>query len=447
MLIHSCTALLEMAAILCDIQPGDEVIMPSFTFVSTANAFALRGATIRFVDIRPDTLNLDEHLIEPLITEKTRAIVPVHYAGVGCDMDAIMDLADQYRLLVVEDAAQGVNSTYKGRYLGTIGHLGTYSFHETKNVISREGGALVINDERFILCEAGPGHEVIMPSFAFVSVANAFHMQGATPVFVDIRPDTLNLDPDQVAQAVTDRTRVIVTPHYAGIGCDMEKILEIARDHDLLVVEDAANGFGARYGGRCLGTMGDLGILSFHETNNIICGEGGALLINKAHFFERAEIIREKGTNRSKFFRGEVDKYSWVDIGSSFLPSDLVAAFLFAQLEMADTIIAARSCLVAQYMEGLQKPADEGLIRLPQSPGDISGDSHIMFKSIKKQIAVPWIVCDAIGFRQIIHHGNPAQEQDRGVVPFVILFLEIIQYLIDHFHSLGEGMNAKQLRG
>ena len=206
-------------------------------------------------------------------------------------------------------------------------------------------------DMAAMLCNIRPGDEVIMPSFAFVSVANAFHMQGATPVFVDIRPDTLNLDANQVVRAVSDRTKVIVTPHYAGIGSDMETILEIARRHGLLVVEDAANGFGAGYDGKCLGTMGDLGVLSFHETNNIICGEGGALLINNERFVEKAEIIREKGTNRSKFFRGEVDKYTWVDIGSSFLPSDLVAAFLYAQLEMADTIIAARSRLIAKYMD------------------------------------------------------------------------------------------------
>ena len=234
-------------------------------------------------------------------------------------------------------------------------------------------------DMAAMLCEVRPGDEVIIPSFAFVSVANAFHMQGATPVFVDIRPDTLNLDADQVARAVTDRTQVIVTPHYAGIGCEMERILEIARYHGLLVVEDAANGFGAQYGGRCLGTIGDLGVLSFHETNNIICGEGGALLINNERFYEKAEIIREKGTNRSKFFRGEVDKYTWVDIGSSFLPSDLVAAFLFAQLEMVDNIIAVRSRLFAQYMAGLQGLADKGMVRLPHSHEDPADKSHIMY--------------------------------------------------------------------
>ena len=200
LLTHSCTAALEMAAILADIQPGDEVIMPSYTFVSTANAFVLRGGVPVFVDIREDTLNLDERLIEAAITPKTKAIVPVHYAGVGCEMDTIMEIANRHNLLVIEDAAQGIMSTYKGKPLGSIGHMGTLSFHETKNITSGEGGALLINDERFI---------------------------------------------------------------------------------------------------------------------------------------ERAEIIREKGTNRSKFFRGQVDKYTWCDIGSSYLPGELIAAFLFAQMEEA----------------------------------------------------------------------------------------------------------------
>lgn len=220
-------------------------------------------------------------------------------------------------------------------------------------------------DMTAMLCGIQPGDEVIMPSFAFVSVANAFHMQGAVPVFVDIRPDTLNIDENQVKDAVTSRTRVIVTPHYAGVGCEMDAILDIARKHDLLVVEDAANGFGSTYKGRHLGTIADFGVLSFHETNSIMCGEGGALLINDERFIEQAEIIREKGTNRSKFFRGEVDKYTWVALGSSFLPSDLVAAFLCAQLEMYETIIENRRRLIKLYFEGLQDLADKGLIRLP----------------------------------------------------------------------------------
>lgn len=250
MLTHSCTAALEMAALLADVGPGDEVIMPSFTFVSTANAFALRGANIRFVDIRPDTLNLDENKIEEAITPHTKVIVPVHYAGVGCEMDAIMAIAEGHNLLVVEDAAQGVNATYTERYLGTIGHLGCFSFHETKNFISGEGGALVINDPRFI---------------------------------------------------------------------------------------------------------------------------------------ERAEIIREKGTNRSKYFRGQVDKYTWVDIGSSYLPSDLIAAFLYAQLEQAEEITTQRQCIYARYAAGLKALADEGVLRLPYAPAECSHNAHMFYIIVENE--------------------------------------------------------------
>ncbi len=244
LLTHSCTAALEMAAILADIQPGDEVIMPSYTFVSTANAFVLRGAVPVWCDIREDTLNIDETKIEALITPKTKAIVPVHYAGVGCEMDAIMEIAERHNLLVIEDAAQAVNATYKGRYLGTIGHLGAYSFHETKNFISGEGGALVINNGRFV---------------------------------------------------------------------------------------------------------------------------------------ERAEIIREKGTNRSKFFRGQVDKYTWVDVGSSFLPSELVAAFLYAQLEEVDKINEKRLSIWTAYYEGLKTLADTGNLRLPIIPSHCGHNAHMFY--------------------------------------------------------------------
>lgn len=244
LLTNSCTAALEMCAILCDIKPGDEVIMPSFTFVSTANAFAIRGTNIKFVDIRPDTLNIDEKLIESAITSRTKVIVPVHYAGVGCDMDIILEIARKYDLIVVEDAAQAVNATFKGRYLGTIGHLGTYSFHETKNFISGEGGALVVSDERFV---------------------------------------------------------------------------------------------------------------------------------------ERAEIIREKGTNRSKFFRGEVDKYTWVDIGSSYLPSEIIAAFLYAQLEEAETITRKRCAIYNYYLEQLSPIQDRGFIRLPQRRSECRHNAHMFY--------------------------------------------------------------------
>jgi dTDP-4-amino-4,6-dideoxygalactose transaminase len=235
---------LEMAAILADVQSGDEVIMPSYTFVSTANAFVLRGAVPVWCDIREDTLNMDETKIETLITSKTKAIVPVHYAGVGCEMDVIMEIAARHNLLVIEDAAQAVNATYRGRYLGTIGHLGCYSFHETKNLISGEGGALVINDKRFK---------------------------------------------------------------------------------------------------------------------------------------ERAEIIREKGTNRSQFFRGQVDKYTWVDTGSSFLPSELVAAFLYAQLEEADKINEKRLSIWNAYYEGFQSLEKAGKLRLPVIPENCEHNAHMFY--------------------------------------------------------------------
>lgn len=245
LLTPSCTQALEMAAILIDIQPGDEVIMPSYTFVSTANAFVLRGAMIVFVDIRPDTMNIDEKLIEAAITSKTKAIVPVHYAGVACEMDTIMDIATRHGLFVVEDAAQGMMSTYNGKTLGTIGHLAAYSFHETKNFTSGgEGGLLIINDERFV---------------------------------------------------------------------------------------------------------------------------------------HRAEIIREKGTNRSQFFRGMVDKYSWVDIGSSYLPSEIQAAYLWGQLEWAGKITANRLATWNKYVNELSPLESNGSIQLPTIPVDCIQNGHMFY--------------------------------------------------------------------
>jgi dTDP-4-amino-4,6-dideoxygalactose transaminase len=244
LLTHSCTAALEMAALLADIQPGDEVIMPSYTFVSTANAFVLRGGIPVFVDIRPDTLNLDETLIEAAITEKTKAIVPVHYAGVACEMDTIMEIAQRHKLLVIEDAAQGVMAAYKGKPLGSIGHLGAYSFHETKN---------------------------------------------------------------------------------------------------------------------------------------IICGEGGALLVNAPDLAERAEIVREKGTNRSKFFRGQVDKYTWVDIGSSFLPGEITAAFLWAQIQEAQQITKKRLAIWNEYHDAFEQLEQAGRLRRPSIPANCQHNAHMYY--------------------------------------------------------------------
>lgn len=248
LLTTSCTHAIEMAALLTDIHPGDEVIMPSFTFVSTADAFVLRGAKAVFVDVRPDTMNIDEKLIENAITEKTKAIVPVHYAGVGCEMDVIMDVASRYKLYVIEDAAQGVMSTYKGKSLGSIGDYGCYSFHETKNYSMGEGGALLIRD-----------------------VAN----------------------------------------------------------------------------------------------------------------IEAAEIIREKGTNRSKFFRGQIDKYTWVEAGSSYLPSDMNAAYLWAQLEQADIINEDRLVCWKRYNEGLRPLAEKGRIELPFIPEHCQHNAHMYYIKAK----------------------------------------------------------------
>jgi len=230
-----------------------------------------------------------------------------------------------------------------------------------------------------ILCGINPGDEIIMPSFTFVSTANAFVLRGGVPVFIDIRADNLNMDESLIEGAITEKTKAIVPVHYAGIGCEMQKIMKIASDHNLRVIEDAAQGLLSCYQDRFLGTIGHLGCLSFHETKNIISGEGGALLINDPEFTERSEIIWEKGTNRSQFFRGQVDKYTWVDIGSSFLPSELTAAFLFAQLEEAEKIIAKRRSIFQEYMDGLQFLSDQGKLQLPYTDPSCKSNGHIFY--------------------------------------------------------------------
>ena len=228
-----------------------------------------------------------------------------------------------------------------------------------------------------ILSGVGPGDEVIMPSFTFVSTANAFVLRGATPVFVDIRPDTLNIDETKIEAAITERTKAIVPVHYAGVGCDMDAIMDIARRHDLIVIEDAAQGLLANYRGRPLGGIGHLAALSFHETKNIISGEGGALLINDPRFIDRAEIIWEKGTNRSQFFRGQVDKYTWVDIGSSYLPGEIIAAFLWAQMEEAEAITARRIAIWSRYHEAFAELEASGAIRRPIVPPECTHNGHL----------------------------------------------------------------------
>lgn len=230
-----------------------------------------------------------------------------------------------------------------------------------------------------ILADVGPGDEVIMPSFTFVSTANAFVLRGATPVFVDIRTDTLNLDERLVEAAITSRTRAIVPVHYAGVSCEMSSISDIAERHELLVIEDAAQGVGSTYRGRPLGSLGHLAALSFHETKNVISGEGGSLLVNDARFCDRAEVIWEKGTNRSAFFRGHVDKYTWVDVGSSFLPSELVAAFLCAQLEAVNAINLRRRAAWRTYHEAFESLEAEGLVRRPIVPDWCDHNAHMYY--------------------------------------------------------------------
>ena len=229
------------------------------------------------------------------------------------------------------------------------------------------------------LLDIQPGDEVIVPSFTFVSTVNAFVNRGARPVFIDIHPDTLNLDENQLEALITDRTRAIVAVHYAGVGCEMDTILEIANHHQIPVVEDNAHGLFAKYKGRFLGTFGCLATQSFHETKNITCGEGGALLINDRRYMERAEIIREKGTNRSRFFRGQVDKYTWVDMGSSYLPSDILAAFLYAQLEARDRIQASRQRVWEYYNKHLQEWARQTGASLPFIPPTCEQSFHMFY--------------------------------------------------------------------
>lgn len=234
-----------------------------------------------------------------------------------------------------------------------------------------------------LLAKIKPGDEVIMPSYTFVSTADAFVLRGATVVFVDIRPDTMNIDETKIEAAITDKTKAIVPVHYAGVSCEMDTIMDIAKRYHLIVIEDAAQGVMSSYKGKALGTIGDYGCFSFHETKNYSMGEGGALLIQDPDMVEEAEIIREKGTNRSKFFRGQIDKYTWVNYGSSYLPSDMNAAYLYAQLEKADEINDARLRIWNQYYEGLKELADAGKIELPVVPEGCVHNAHMFYIKAK----------------------------------------------------------------
>jgi dTDP-4-amino-4,6-dideoxygalactose transaminase len=230
-----------------------------------------------------------------------------------------------------------------------------------------------------ILLEIQPSDEVIIPDFTFVSTVNAFVLRGAKPVFIDIRPDTLNLDESQLEELITPKTKAIIPVHYAGIGCEMDAVMDIARRHDVAVVEDNAHGLFGKYRGKFLGTFGALASQSFHETKNFSCGEGGALLINDSRLIERAEIIREKGTNRSRFFRGQVDKYTWVDVGSSYLPSDILAAYLYGQLEQREKVQSHRKAIWERYNAGLKDWAYQHEVQMPFVPDYVEQAYHMFY--------------------------------------------------------------------
>ena len=234
-----------------------------------------------------------------------------------------------------------------------------------------------------LLSDIKPGDEVIMPSYTFVSTADAFVLRGATPVFVDIRPDTMNIDETLIEDAITSKTKAIVPVHYAGVGCEMDTIMDIARRHNLTVIEDAAQGIASTYKGKALGTFGDFGCYSFHETKNISMGEGGALLIQNEDMIETAEIIREKGTNRAKFFRGQIDKYTWVNYGSSYLPSDMNAAYLWAQLENIDIIQKKRLSVWNRYREGLSELVEKEYIELGVIPDECTNNAHMFYIKVR----------------------------------------------------------------
>jgi len=234
-----------------------------------------------------------------------------------------------------------------------------------------------------LLADIKPGDEVIMPSYTFVSTADAFVLRGATPVFVDIRPDTMNIDENKIEAAITEKTKAIVPVHYAGVSCEMDKIMKLAKKYNLMVIEDAAQGIMSAYKGKALGTIGDFGCFSFHETKNFSMGEGGALLIQDEKYIEDAEIYREKGTDRSKFFRGQIDKYTWVNFGSSYLPSDMNAAYLWAQLELAQEITDVRMAHWNHYYEALKPLEEKGLIDLPVIPKDCTHNAHMFYIKTK----------------------------------------------------------------
>ena len=287
-------------------------------------------------------------------------------------------------------------------------------FKAQKVLLTTSGTAAL--DMALLLCDLSPGDEVILPSFTFSSTANAAVLAGARLVFVDIRPDTMNIDESKIEAAITERTKAIIVVHYAGVSCEMDTIMDIARRHGLKVIEDAAQGFMSTYKGKCLGTIGDFGCYSFHETKNLSMGEGGHV-INHPSYNERAEILREKGTNRAKFYRGQIDKYTWVDFGDSYLPSELNAAYLWPQLLKADEITDDRLKSWKRYYDGLEELAEKGLIKLPFIPDGCTHNAHMFFikcKNIEERTALIRYLKDN-GIMAVFHyiplHSAPAGQK------------------------------------
>lgn len=284
-------------------------------------------------------------------------------------------------ILYIQQAIANHKICGDGPFTKQCNHWLEQRFGAQKVLLTTSGTTAL--DMAMLLCDLQPGDEVILPSYTFSSTATSAVLAGAKLVFVDVRPDTMNIDESKIEQAITDKTRVIIAMHYAGVSCDMDAIMDIARRHNLKVVEDAAQGVMSTYKGKALGTIGDFGCYSFHETKNYSMGEGGALLINNPVYNERAEILREKGTNRAKFFRGQVDKYTWVDFGDSYLPSELNASYLWAQLQCADEINNDRLATWQHYYSALQPLEQEGLIELPVIPEECVHNAHMFFIKCK----------------------------------------------------------------
>lgn len=289
---------------------------------------------------------------------------------VGTELDYVRQAIDNKKICGDGEFTKKCNKWIEGKT------------HTQKALLTTSGTAAL--EMAALLCDFQPGDEVILPSYTFSSTATAFVLAGATLVFVDIRPDTMNIDERKIEAAITDRTKAICVVHYAGVACEMDAIMDIAQRHGLMVVEDAAQGVMSSYKGKALGTIGDFGCFSFHETKNYSMGEGGALLIRDPVFNEKAEVLREKGTNRSKFFRGQVDKYTWVDYGSSYLPSDMNAAYLWAQLEQADRINDDRLATWRRYNEAFADLEERGLLELPTIPDDVVHNAHMYYVKLKE---------------------------------------------------------------